>query len=231
MADQGERPAGQRDGCDRQRLLSKMKIQNLIGLRNAIQDLLAAPLSFRINLSSYSHPAVFPIRWGLMGAACLLAAFIAWDLLDGYHLYGEIAELRASVARLQEQDRQLSAAAQHEGIDLTDSALQRLPAEVAFVNRLVEQREFSWTSFLSELEKAVPARVGILSIRLDPSSAVIRLSGSAVTFEDATSFLTTLQDHPHFRDPVLIQHQNREDGLVEFHVQIHYRGHAKDRAT
>lgn len=208
-----------------------MKIRNLIGLRNAIQDLLAAPLSFRINLSSYSHPAVFPIRWGLMGAACLLAAFIAWDLLDGYHLYGEIAELRASVARLQEQDRQLSAAAQHEGIDLTDSALQRLPAEVAFVNRLVEQREFSWTSFLSELEKAVPARVGILSIRLDPSSAVIRLSGSAVTFEDATSFLTTLQDHPHFRDPVLIQHQNREDGLVEFHVQIHYRGHAKDRAT
>lgn len=208
-----------------------MKIQNLIGLRNAIQDLLAAPLSFRINLSSYSHPAVFPIRWGLMGAACLLAAFIAWDLLDGYHLYGEIAELRASVARLQEQDRQLSAAAQREGIDLTDSALQRLPAEVAFVNRLVEQREFSWTSFLSELEKAVPARVGILSIRLDPSSAVIRLSGSAVTFEDATSFLTTLQDHPHFRDPVLIQHQNREDGLVEFHVQIHYRGHAKDRAT
>lgn len=231
MADQGEGPAGQRDGCDRQRLLSKMKIQNLIGLRNAIQDLLAAPLSFRINLSSYSHPAVFPIRWGLMGAACLLAAFIAWDLLDGYHLYGEIAELRASVARLQEQDRQLSAAAQREGIDLTDSALQRLPAEVAFVNRLVEQREFSWTSFLSELEKAVPARVGILSIRLDPSSAVIRLSGSAVTFEDATSFLTTLQDHPHFRDPVLIQHQNREDGLVEFHVQIHYRGHAKDRAT
>lgn len=231
MADQGERPAGQRDGCDRQRLLSKMKIRNLIGLRNAIQDLLAAPLSFRINLSSYSHPAVFPIRWGLMGAACLLAAFIAWDLLDGYHLYGEIAELRASVARLQEQDRQLSAAAQREGIDLTDSALQRLPAEVAFVNRLVEQREFSWTSFLSELEKAVPARVGILSIRLDPSSAVIRLSGSAVTFEDATSFLTTLQDHPHFRDPVLIQHQNREDGLVEFHVQIHYRGHAKDRAT
>lgn len=208
-----------------------MKIRNLIGLRNAIQDLLAAPLSFRINLSSYSHPAVFPIRWGLMGAACLLAASIAWDLLDGYHLYGEIAELRASVARLQEQDRQLSAAAQREGIDLSDSALQRLPAEVAFVNRLVEQREFSWTSFLSELEKAVPARVGILSIRLDPSSAVIRLSGSAVTFEDATSFLTTLQDHPHFRDPVLIQHQNREDGLVEFHVHIHYRGHAKDRAT
>jgi Tfp pilus assembly protein PilN len=132
---------------------------------------------------------------------------------------------------VQQQHRQLSAAAQREGVDLTDSAVQRLPAEVAFINRLVEQREFSWTYFLSELEKAVPPRVGISSIRLDPASAVIRLSGSAVTFEDATSFLTTLQDHPHFRDPVLIQHQNREDGLVEFHVQIFYRGHAKRHAT
>lgn len=207
------------------------RVWNPTGLWSLIQELVTPPLLFRINLSSYSHPAVSPIRWGLIGAACLLTGFIAWDLLDGYHLYGEIADLRASVVRLQEQDRQLSAAARREGIDLTDAAVQRLPAEVAFINRLVEQREFSWTSFLSELEKAVPPRVGISSIRLDPASAVIRLSGSAVTFEDATRFLTTLQDHPHFRDPVLIQHQNREDGLVEFHVQIFYRSHAKRHAT
>lgn len=210
-------------------MLSKM--WNLTDLWNAIQELVTPPLLFRINLSSYSHPAVFPIRWGLIGTACLLAGFIAWDLLDGYHQYGEIVDLRASVVRLQEQDRQLSAVAKREGIDLTDSAMQRLPAEVAFVNRVVEQREFSWTSFLGELEKAVPPRVGISSIRLDAASAVIRLSGSAVTFEDATRFLTTLQDHPHFLDPVLIQHQNREDGVVEFHVQISYRGHAKRHAT
>jgi Tfp pilus assembly protein PilN len=204
---------------------------NMTAIRNAIPELLAQSLQFRINLSSYSHPAVTPIRWSLIGAACLLTVFIAWDLLDAYHLYGEIVDLRVSVVRLQEQDRQLSADAQREGIDMADSALQRLPAEVTFINRLVEQREFSWTSFLSELEKAVPARVGISSIRLDPTSAVIRLSGSAVTFEDATSFLTALQDHPHFHDPVLIQHQDREDGLVEFQVQIQYRGHAKRPAT
>ncbi|MGE3152598.1 MAG: PilN domain-containing protein [Nitrospiraceae bacterium] len=203
----------------------------MTGLRNAILEFTAQPLLFRINLSSYMHPAVPPVRWSLIGAACALAGFIAWDLVDGYHLYGDLLDLRASVVRLQEQDRQLSEAAQREGIDLTDSALQRLPAEVAFINSLVEQREFSWTAFLSELEKTVPSRVGISSIRLDPASAAIRLSGSAVTFEDATSFLTALQDHPTFRDPVLIQHQIREDGLVEFHVQIQYRGHAKRRAT
>lgn len=198
---------------------------------NAIQELLTPAPLFKINLSSYAHPAVSSIRWGLIGAACLLAACIAWDLLNGYQLYGEIVDLQASMVRLQEQDRQLSTEAQRDGIDLTDSALQRLPAEVTFINRLVEQREFSWTSFLSELEKAVPPRVGISSIRLDPAGAVVRLSGSAATFEDATRLLTILQDHPSFRDPVLIQHQDRQDGMVEFQVQIQYRGHAKRHAT
>lgn len=192
-----------------------------------LDALFAASPRIRVNLSSYARPAVPVVRWALIVATLFLAAGIARDLVELWSVVGEVQELSRSAARLQEQDRRVLAEGTQDGWDLSPAANKQLPSEVSFVNRLVEKRTFSWTQFLSELEQAVPSGVGVQSIRLDPSSAIIQLAGIAQTFEDVTAFLTILEDHPQFSEPVLKQHQDRDDGLVEFNLTLRYRNHVK----
>src|SRR5262249_37308874 len=124
--------------------------------------------------------------------------------------------------RIREQDQQLLAEAKQEEIDLSESSLQRLPAEVVLANQLLAKRNFSWTRFLFGLEEPIPPRVAIDSVRLDPGSSVIHLTGSAVSLEDVAALTMKLQDHPIFRDPVLGQHRTGTTGLVEFDLLLHY---------
>lgn len=121
------------------------------------------------------------------------------------------------------QDAQLLAQVQQEGMDFSGPSLQQLPTEVSLANQLLTKRHFSWTQFLSTLEAAIPQQVSIKSIRLDPGSAVVHMTGSAVTIENVTALTVTLQDHAVFHDPVLGQHRVGLDGLVEFDLTLRYR--------
>jgi len=132
-------------------------------------------------------------------------------------------DMQARLDHVRMQDHQLLAEAQQEGIDLSGPSLQMLPAEVSLANQLLTKRHFSWTQFLSALEAAIPRRVSIKSIRLDPGSTVVHMTGLAVTVEDVTALTVTLQDHAVFSDPVLGQHRVGSDGLVEFDMTLRYR--------
>jgi Tfp pilus assembly protein PilN len=132
-------------------------------------------------------------------------------------------DMQARLDHVRMQDHQLLAEAQQEGIDLSGPSLQQLPAEVSLANQLLTKRHFSWTQFLSALEAAIPRDVSIKSIRLDSGSAVVHMTGLAVTVEDVTALTVTLQDHAVFRDPVLGQHRVGPDGLVEFDLTLRYR--------
>jgi hypothetical protein len=132
-------------------------------------------------------------------------------------------DMQARLDHIRMQDQQLLAEAQQEGIDLSGASLQQLPAEVSLANQLLAKRHFSWTQFLSALEAAIPQYVSIKSIHLDPASAVVHMTGSAVTIEDMTALTVTLQDHAFFHDPVLGQHRVGADGLVEFDLTLRYR--------
>jgi Tfp pilus assembly protein PilN len=132
-------------------------------------------------------------------------------------------DMQARLDHVRVQDHQLLAGAQQERIDLSGPSLQQLPAEVSLANQLLTKRHFSWTQFLSALEAAIPQHVSIKSIRLDPGSAVVHMTGLAVTVEDVTALTVTLQDHAIFRDPVLGQHRVGPNGLVEFDLTLRYR--------
>ncbi len=178
---------------------------------------------FRINLSSRFRWYLKPIRLGLFVLVGAVAAAIVWDLGQIWTARGEAEEITVALQRVREQDRAFVAASAKEGIDLSDAAMQRLPAEVALANQLLEKRVFSWTRFLTELEQAIPPRLAITSIRLDPSSSIIRLNGAALSLEDVTALTVAMQDHPTFKDPVLGQHRDAGNGLVEFDLMLRYR--------
>jgi Tfp pilus assembly protein PilN len=132
-------------------------------------------------------------------------------------------DMQARLDHVRMQDHELLAAAQQEGTDLSGPSSQQLSLEVGVANQLLTKRNFSWTQFLSALEAAIPKHVSIKSIRLDPGSAVVHMTGLAVTVEDVTALTVTLQDHAVFRDPVLGQHRVGPNGLVEFDLTLRYR--------
>ena len=178
---------------------------------------------FRIELSSRYRWYVAPARLALVALSGLVVVAIVWSIAQTFMTVRDRHDMQARLDHVLLQDSRLLAEAQQESIDLSGPSLQQLPAEVSLANELLAKRHFSWTQFLSTLETAIPQRVSIKSIRLDPGSAVVHMTGLAVTVEDVTALTVTLQDHTVFRDPVLGQHRVGPDGLVEFDLTLRYR--------
>lgn len=176
-----------------------------------------------INLSSRYRPYMAPLRMLLVGSCAVLLLGILWNFGQAVLGHQESWTIAAELDRVHQQDDQLVAEARQEGIDLSEGALQRLPAEVALANQLLEKRTFSWTKFMSGLEQAIPPRLALSSVRLDTGGTMVHLTGTAISLEDITAFTVGLQDHPTFKDPVLAQHRVGMNGLVEFDVTLRYR--------
>ena len=185
---------------------------------------------FHLELASRHRPYLAPLRVLLKATTLGLIVWACWSTAEALLAFQGLHETEARLNQARAQDQQLIDEARAAGIDLSDAALRQLPGEVALANQLLTKRNFSWTQFLSGLEEAIPPRVSIKSVRLDPASAVIHMTGAAVTVEDVTGFTLKLQSHPVFHDPVLGQHHLGGDGLVEFDLMLKYRPPERERA-
>jgi len=185
---------------------------------------------FHLELASRHRPYLAPLRVLLKATTLGLIVWACWSTAEALLAFQGLHETEARLTQARAQDQQLIDEARAAGIDLSEAALRQLPGEVALANQLLTKRNFSWTQFLSGLEEAIPPRVSIKSVRLDPASAVIHMTGAAVTVEDVTGFTLKLQSHPVFHDPVLGQHHLGGDGLVEFDLMLKYRPPERERA-
>jgi Tfp pilus assembly protein PilN len=179
--------------------------------------------TFAINLSSRYRWYLAPARLVIMLLAGAIGMAMLWDISQAWLVWQDVGSMESALNQVQERDRELLKEAQQEGLDLSEAALQALPKEIEFANQLIEKRSFSWTRFLTELERAIPQRIAVNSIRLDPANATIMLTGSARALEDVTTLTVTFQDHPQFKEPVLGQHRIMASGLVEFDLSLRYR--------
>ncbi|MGD9728439.1 MAG: PilN domain-containing protein [Nitrospiraceae bacterium] len=180
---------------------------------------------FAVNLSGRYRWYIGPVRVLIVAVSAVLCLVMLWDLRQAWEIGEENEAMTATVARVREQDSELLAKVARQGMDLSDSAIQLLPKEVAFANQLIAKRGFSWTRFLSELEQSIPPRIAVNSIRLDPTNSVVHLTGSALNLEDVTALTVMFQDHARFKDPVLGQHRDVGNGLVEFDLSLRYKSH------
>jgi len=178
---------------------------------------------FRINLSRQYRPYVASVRPALVLGCWLLFGGILWGLGHAGLAVWDSWNIQSELDRVQQQDGQLIAEAQQEGIDVSDTVLKRFPAEVTLANYLLEKRTVSWTAFLAGLEEAVPERLAINGIRLDPASSIVHLTGVASSLDDVTALTVGLQHQSLFKDPVLAQHRVEPNGLVEFDVMLRYQ--------
>jgi hypothetical protein len=203
--------------------LERTSLRTLAGRANSILAMPGGARYFHIELSSRYRWYVAPARLALVALSGIIGIAILWSVTQAVITLRDWQDLQAGFDQVRMQDTQLLAQAQQEGMDFSGPSLQQLPTEVSLANQLLTKRHFSWTQFLSTLEAAIPQQVSIKSIRLDPGSAVVHMTGSAVTVENVTALTVTLQDHAVFHDPVLGQHRVGPDGLVEFDLTLRYR--------
>ena len=207
--------------------IGNVLVGRLIELLKAIPPPGGANDQFQINLSHQYRPVMAPLRLLLIIACALLAFGIFWNLRQMSLAYQECRIIEVELDRVRQQDRNLIAEARHEGIDLSEEALKKLPFEVQLANQILEKRTFSWSRFLTELEHAIPSHLALISVRLDPAVTMVRLKGTATSLEDITTFTVGLQDHVTFKDPILAQHRVTPNGLMEFDITLQYRHEGK----
>ena len=178
---------------------------------------------FRINLSRHHRSYVPPARTALVLTCGVLLGAIGWDVSRAVVGIQQSGAIRAELELLRQQDQQLIAEMQQEGIDVSEAMVQQLPTEVTLANHLLEKRIFSWTAFLTGLEEVIPPHLAISSVRLDAGSSVVHLKGTAPRLEDVTALTAGLQGHALFKDPVLAHHRVDPNGFVEFDVTVRYQ--------
>ena len=203
--------------------LGRTALRALAGRANSALLTPGGARYFHVELSSRYRWYVAPTRLALVALSGIIGVAVLWSVIQTVMTMRDRQDIQAGLDQVRMHDDQLLAQAQQEGMDLSGSSLQKLQMEVSLANQLLTKRHFSWTQFLSALEAAIPQHVSIQSIRLDPGSAVVHMTGLAVTVEDVTALTVTLQDHAVFRDPVLGQHRVGPDGLVEFDLTLRYR--------
>jgi len=203
--------------------LERTSLRTLAGRANSILAMPGGARYFHIELSRRYRWYVAPARLALVALSGIIGIAILWSVTQAVITLRDRQDLQAGFDQVRMQDAQLLAQVQQEGMDFSGPSLQQLPTEVSLANQLLTKRHFSWTQFLSTLEAAIPQQVSIKSIRLDPGSAVVHMTGSAVTIENVMALTVTLQDHAVFHDPVLGQHRVGLDGLVEFDLTLRYR--------
>jgi type IV pilus assembly protein PilN len=118
-----------------------------------------------INLATqpYEDARQFWLRWGsaLAAAAVLTLALLIFTISGWFAArrdHAKIAELRAGIAQ---RDRTRDRA--EEFLNRPENRATRDQSQ--FLNELIERKSLSWTHVLEDLEKVMPTRVHLVSIR------------------------------------------------------------------
>jgi Tfp pilus assembly protein PilN len=183
------------------------------------------PQAFRTNFASSEYARLRYMAAGLYGAAVLgvlLAGVMWWWAAENRR---ESAALQENVARVRQQASRLADGLRGVGFAPDDpAAADALAKQVAALNQVLEAKTFSWTALLNDLETAVTRKVSVSSIRPDLKTRTLTLDGVALTLQDVTGLMTSLQESGRFTEVFLQQQRNTEDNRTEFTIQCVYKG-------
>ena len=160
----------------------------------------------RINLATqpYEDARRFYLQWGgLVLALVLITAVLITLVVRSHRASRDIAKKVAQErSQIDEIDRERAAAEamlnRVENRDVRDKS--------RFLNALIVRKAFSWTQVFSDLERIVPPRVRIVSIRPDLNASYqleIHLEAIGDSREKANELLRHMEDSPSFREPQL----------------------------
>lgn len=136
----------------------------------------------------------------------------------------QIAGYETRLAQMQTERGQLAA---YFGSKQTQSVMDR----AKFLNSLIDQRSFPWTSIFTDLEKVLPAGVRVISIapKMENGQVVVTLVIGAESNGSEIAFLKGLQSSPAFSQVQVssekqVQNQTGSHDQTDVQLQTVYSG-------
>lgn len=180
----------------------------------------------RINLATqpYEDARQFYLQWG----ALLLALAVITVAL--FVVVAKQQRASRDIARRVDQERRQIAEIDRER-DAAEAILNRpenreVRDKSRFLNALIARKAFSWTQVFSDLEKLVPARVRIVSIRPNVNSnnqLEIHLEAIGDSRDKAIELVRRMEEAPTFREAQLrVERPDQNNPGVEFSIVAQY---------
>jgi type IV pilus assembly protein PilN len=183
-----------------------------------------------INLASqpYEDARQFWIRWGtsVVLVAILTLALLAETAIGWVYAHKDQRTIANYKALIADRDRERSNA---EAV-LNKPENRTTRDRSRFLNELIERKAFSWTQVFQDLEKIMPARLHVVSIRpeLDEQNQLqIKLAVAGESRDRALELVKHMEESPRFRQPrITAENQQTARGIagdnVEFNISAQY---------
>lgn len=164
-------------------------------------------------------------RYALAWAVPALALGLAGLLYLGHsatHELGRIREVRAKVAAFREQDTRLRERESALRRDLDQPQFREVFREVQFVNGLIERKQLSLTELAARVTKLLPqdARLAELALVPQTDQLTVRFVINAKNEVAVENFVSSLEDSPDFKDPVIANQGFEEQGSAAGPVTV-----------
>lgn len=169
------------------------------------------------------------LLWLLAVAALAGNVYLYWN----YYVGSGESGLRLAAADQRLADARTEIA--HLKTKIAGMDLARQNATVAYLNRKISERTFSWSALLDRVAQLLPDQVRVTALGQEkgkadeekkpleaPKVVRLRLTGEAKSDEGLLAFVDALYESPSFSEPNLVRERQNENGYVLFEVTVTY---------
>jgi Tfp pilus assembly protein PilN len=157
----------------------------------------------------------YALYWAIP-ATLLGVTGLAFLLLFTARSFREYRAVQKSVAEHQGRENTLRAQEMALRKQLEEPESRRLLDDVQFVNALIEKKRFSLTGLATDIADLIPDEVRLTGLALAPEGEelAVRFVITGKSEEAIESFLSDLEDSPHFKDVAIINQGFEQTGAA-----------------
>lgn len=183
----------------------------------------------RLDINLASHPyedaRQFWQRWGtgliaLAAVALLAVSYTGWEVYKAHRDESAIESIRKGIAGYDQKVSQAQAI-----LDRPENRAMR--ERSAYLNNLFQQKAFSWTKVFEELERVMPPRLHVVSIKpeMEDNQLQLKLVVASDSRERALELVRKMEDSQRFQQTHIDQETHRlgqGSEEVQFDISSHY---------
>jgi type IV pilus assembly protein PilN len=173
-------------------------------------------MRLNINLASrpYEDARRFYMQW--LPLLIVLAVIAVTLCTYAYHRYDDSRQIENLLAEKRQQVTQLDKERSEAESILNRPENSGTRDQAQFLNALFARKAFSWTNVLTDLEKIMPPRVQVVSIKPEPElnaegQLQFTLSVTSEKRDDAIELVRRMETSPRFRLPQMMSERAKND--------------------
>ena len=183
-----------------------------------------------INLASQPHESLRPLRAAVALAAVVALLLTVVIVQRERRTRNEFRSLTERSERLEAERAELQREQQELEEWMGTPQAQQIRERSAFLNSLILRKGISWTQMFLDLEKTLPSRARITSIRpslTQSQQAELNLTVAAESIGPLVEFLKSLESSPRFGSPTVgnqrFSSEKTEDEMISLDLTTRYQ--------